>query len=340
MIESFTISSQAIAHNPQKNNAQRNVSVYLPPGYHQSQQAFPTVYLLHGSFQTDTLWMGKGYLKGINIKDMLDQLISDRLIAPMIVVMPNCKAKYSGSWYSDSTYTGNWEQFVCSELIDYIDNQYRTIPSTQARAIIGHSMGGYGAMKLGLKHPELFGTIYSMSGLLSIEEAFLGNAQRTKTLDACAAAWSPNLDKPEGYDLPFEGEPGARRKLPELWAKWEQHDPVHLLNAYQPISPQSIYFDCGEKDPLFAANQVFAEALKQREIDYNFAIFNGGHTSHTVRNLQDKVLPVISKCFTHQQHHINTTPLFSQVNSNAHMDASSIADRVKLNARACRPILS
>ena len=81
----------------------------------------------------------------------------------MIIVTPNADNSYDGSYYTNSYVTGNWEDFISQKLVDYIDANYRTIKSVHSRGIAGHSMGGYGAVKLALKYSHIFGTLFGLS---------------------------------------------------------------------------------------------------------------------------------------------------------------------------------
>ena len=81
----------------------------------------------------------------------------------MIIVLPSTYNKYAGSWYTNSTLTGNWKDFITLDLVDYIDNNYRTIASVGSRGIAGHSMGGYGALKLAMSHPDIYSAVFGLS---------------------------------------------------------------------------------------------------------------------------------------------------------------------------------
>ena len=100
--------------------------------------------------------------------------VADRAFAAgvreMIIVMPNAYTRYQGSMYSSSLTTGDWENFIARELVAYIDSHYRTISNRMSRGLAGHSMGGYGTLRIGMKHPDVFSSIYALSVLLSLNE--------------------------------------------------------------------------------------------------------------------------------------------------------------------------
>ena len=163
-LEVIQVSSKGLVGNLLGDSATRNVTVYLPAGYDsEPEKRYAVVYLLHGYGGKNSLWTGGGYVEGLNIAAIADKLTETGDAQPMILVAPDCHNEYGGSWYTNSPVTGNWEDFVAKDLIGYIDAMYRTIPKRQSRGIAGHSMGGHGAIKLAMRHPELFSALYAMS---------------------------------------------------------------------------------------------------------------------------------------------------------------------------------
>src|SRR5690606_38799384 len=81
----------------------------------------------------------------------------------MIVVLPDSKTVHNGSMYSASVTTGNFEAYIARDVVAYVDAHYRTIPARESRGLVGHSMGGYGASRIGMKHADVFGSLYIMS---------------------------------------------------------------------------------------------------------------------------------------------------------------------------------
>jgi S-formylglutathione hydrolase FrmB len=108
------------------------------------------IYLLHGFDGTNATWFGSAYMY-FSIKPMLDELIAEGTKAPVIAVSPNSDNKYGGSWYTNSTVSGNWEDFIVLDVVDYTDANYRTLAKATGRALVGHSMEGYGAVKLAMR---------------------------------------------------------------------------------------------------------------------------------------------------------------------------------------------
>ena len=142
----------------------RAVSVYLPPSYSRVRsRRYPVVYMLHG-FGGDnyTTWIA-GRLQDLNVRISMDSLIRSGKVREMILVMPNARNRFDGSFYSNSPTTGKWEDFIARDLVRYVDNHFRTIPNRRARGLAGFSMGGFGAFRIGMDYPETFSAIYALS---------------------------------------------------------------------------------------------------------------------------------------------------------------------------------
>ena len=159
---------------------------------------------------------------------------------------------FEGSFYSNSSLTGNWDEFESKELVEYLDKNYRTLPNRESRGIAGHSMGGYGAFKIGMLHPEVFSSIYALSpGLLAMVKEFGPNStsfkdvQNVKTIEdlkktyypkvlvAVGRAWSPNPNKAPFYcDFPFSYEGDKMIVNQPVLEKWEANMPVYMVDKY------------------------------------------------------------------------------------------------------------
>ncbi|MCZ9338707.1 esterase family protein, partial [Streptomyces sp. TRM76130] len=136
--------------------------MYLPPGYKSDpHRRYPVLYMLHGFTNTDLSYFGDG--AGTHIPTIADRAIAGGTARDMIIVTPNAMTVYGGSNYSSGATTGDWESFVSRDLVSYVDRHFRTIDRPEARGLAGHSMGGYGAMRIGMKHPEVFSALYILS---------------------------------------------------------------------------------------------------------------------------------------------------------------------------------
>src|SRR6266480_89412 len=162
-----------IVHGPslEKNltgeSPDRNVSIYLPPSYETSpNRRYPVVYLLHGIGDTDkefTLAWLKGNDTWGTIQGLMNRGIIEGRFGELIIVMPDARTKMMACLYTNSSASGNWEDFVVKDLVTFVDRKYRTLARSESRGIAGHSMGGYGAIKLGMKHPDVFSVVYGMN---------------------------------------------------------------------------------------------------------------------------------------------------------------------------------
>jgi S-formylglutathione hydrolase FrmB len=237
----------------------------------------------------------------------------------MIVVLPDSKTIHNGSMYSSSATTGNFEKFIYHDLVAYIDAHYRTIPERMSRGLVGHSMGGYGATRIGMKHSDVFGSLYIMSPCcLSARPAGPANPKLQKTLEAVktpddsaklpffaraqlatAAAWSPDPKNPPLYlDLPTKnGEP-----QPDVLAKWAANAPLAFIDQYIDNLRQyhAISIDVGDQDGLRTDTAKLHEVLDNYGIANGFELYSGTHTSAVADRFQNHVMPFFSRnlCFT------------------------------------------
>lgn len=152
-VDSLSIFSSTFGRN-------ERVNVYLPDGYSPSSH-YPVIYFLHGL----------GYNQdGYNLVPVLDGLIAAHLIHPVIFVRANGNCgPYAGSMWTNSLLYGNWENYFVNDVVPYIDAHYATLPSRANRMVMGHSMGGFGAVTIALKHSDMFANVASLSGFLSLQ---------------------------------------------------------------------------------------------------------------------------------------------------------------------------
>lgn len=242
-VVSFTLNSKAL-QNTGGEDPNRKVSVYLPPNYEASTQRYPVIYYLHGFMGKDNIFP--------QMQKILDEGIARQKIKPFIFVQADQYTLFEGSFYSNSSLTGNWDEFESKELVEYMDKNYRTLANRESRGIAGHSMGGYGAFKIGMLHPEVFSSIYALSpGLLAMVKEFGPNSnsfkevQNVKTVEdlkktyypkvlvAVGRAWSPNPNKPPFFcDFPFSYEGDKMIVNQPILEKWEANIPVYMVDKY------------------------------------------------------------------------------------------------------------
>jgi enterochelin esterase-like enzyme len=306
-----------------KDSSRRLTQVYLPPSYAEGgSRRYPVIYLLHGFQGGYKQWMAGG--KEWNIRDAMDKLISAGKMRELILVMPDAKNKYGGSFYTNSATTGNWEDFLAQDLVLFIDRKYRTIRHPSSRGIAGHSMGGYGAIRLAMKHPDIFGAVYGLSsaclgwgGDLSTAnpdwDKALGykdfpdlkggesKAYLAQAFVALAAAWSPNPENPPFYvDLPVRGFGQERTRREDICARWSANMPVAMVDQYRSnlARLRGVAFDVGRHDEfshILRTNRDLSQALRRNGIAHTFEEHDGDHNNRAAERIETKLLPFFSR---------------------------------------------
>ncbi len=296
--------------------ADRDVSVYLPPSYQRdTTRRFPVVYLLHGYTNSDVGWFGPegrgSFANGNTMTAAADRAYSGTRTPEVILVMPNAYTIYQGSMFSNSVTTGDWEGFIAKDLVEYMDSHYRTIPDRASRGLAGHSMGGYGTVRIAERFPQVFSSIYILSACcltanlnpnpqgsaraeaLKGPEDAKGAERGLATLLAEAAAWSPNPQNPPFYfDLPAKDG----KIQPAIVAKWVANAPLAVIDQYiTSLKTLKIGMDVGDKDGLAASNRELNRVLTSYGIQTAFEVYDGDHTNHIVDRMENVVLPFFGK---------------------------------------------
>src|ERR1700743_1716775 len=157
-VEHIKIHGTALEGNLEGDAVDRDVFVFLPSSYSQEKsRRYPVIYALHGFSIGAEQWSHE-----IHVPQTIEGAFA-KGSQEAIVVLPDSKTIYNGSMYSSSATTGDFEKFIYHDVVAYIDAHYRTIPNRESRGLVGHSMGGYGASRIGMKHPDVFGALYIMS---------------------------------------------------------------------------------------------------------------------------------------------------------------------------------
>jgi len=308
-VEHIKIHGAALEGNLEGDAVDREVIVFLPPSYANGKgRRYPVVYALHGYSVGAGQWSQE-----IRVPQTIEGAFA-KGAEEMIVVLPDSKTLYGGSMYSSSATVGDFERFIAHDMVGYIDAHYRTIPKRSSRGLVGHSMGGYGATRIGMKHSDAFGSLYIMSPCcLSPRGAGPANPEAEKALEAVktpadaaglsffqriqltsAAAWSPDPKNPPLYlDLPIkDGVP-----QPQVIAKWVANAPLAFLDQYIGDLRQyhGIAIDVGDEDGLRVDTAKLHDALDQYGIANTFEVYHGTHTSKMADRFQNHVLPFFSQ---------------------------------------------
>ena len=303
-----TITSDVLRNNPLGDPFVRRVPVYLPPGYESGNARYQVIYVLTGFTGRGTMLLNDAAWDE-NIAELMDRLIAQGTVRPMILVLPDCFARIGGSQYLNSSAVGQYEDHVVKELVPYFDSNYRTIADRNHRAVVGKSSGGYGSVILAMRNPGVFGLMASHSGDMYFElcykpdiisalkalpklgglDKFWDNIPTIRPKDknfrdainiiAMAACYSPNPNARHGFDLPFDLETGELCE--DVWKRWLEWDPVYLVDKYADAlrSLRLIYLDAGLRDEfnLQYGARIFAKRLKEHGIKYTHEEFDDGH---------------------------------------------------------------
>ena len=327
-IQIETISSIVLKDNPLGDPRRREIPVYLPPSYGTARgRRYPVLYYLPGFTGTSRGALNYNPWKE-NVAERFDRLIESGKAHEAILVIADGFTAYGGSQYLNSSATGLYEDFVVYEVVGYIDGKHATVRHHEGRAILGKSSGGFGALTLAMRHPEVFGHCVSHSGDMGFEASYgmdmykfvtaLGRyggspkrfvqeflKSRTKegfdfgaiNLIAMAACYSPNDRSPLGFDLPCD--PRTGELVPAVWKRWQALDPVHAAAKHAGALRRlkTLWFDAGTKDEfnLHLGARRFSDELKALKIRHTHEEHGFGHMDMNDR--LDVSLPLLaSRC--------------------------------------------
>jgi hypothetical protein len=326
-----TIPGITLAGNPLDDPAERRIPVCLPPSY-DGKRRFPVIYLLAGFASTGASFMNYSFGRQ-SVPEMVASLIAEGKMQETIIVMPDCMTRYGGSQYVDSVATGNYETYLVDELIPCIDRTLCTLAAREHRALAGKSSGGFGALRLAMKHPGQFAAVACHSGDMGFELCykpnfpaaakileqyqgsianFLGayeNALKKPQkefalldLIAMAAAYSPDPEKyaPENMRLPFN--PHTCEPVVKVWKEWLSFDPIEMIEQeeYREAlrSLDLLFLDCGTLDEynLQFGHRIFSAKATRYAITHRYEEFMDSHSNTSYR--YGVSLPALSSVIT------------------------------------------
>jgi Predicted esterase len=257
--------SRVLRYNPLKDPYVRKFPVYLPQGYSLDKK-YPVIFLLSGFTGTGNSNLNYSFLNE-DIEQRLNRLIASGKSKEFIVVMPDCMTKYGGSQYINSSATGQYEDYIL-EIVSMIDENFSTLPEPENRIVCGKSSGGYGALSLSMRNPDVFGLTYSIAGDMYFEYCYLPdfprfvsaieqfgrghegvlnfikselNYEQPKSpsfhtilnIIGMSACYSPNkagrIKHGYDFDLPFDINTGDLNH--KVFSKWIEKDPVRMVNT-------------------------------------------------------------------------------------------------------------
>lgn len=282
-VKSFTFYSKSLKKD-------RKVEVFLPVDYNQNESVrYPVIYFLHGTRQNS-------FSEG-NLLYIARKLISNKTISPVIIVKPDGSCPvWESSYFANSALNGNFEDYIVNDLVEFIDSAFSTIELRDKRAIMGYSAGGSDAMRIALKHPDIFCGVVSHSGRLNMGShslyipgvlsenggvpvsSYSPNAgPMSRAVFTMAAAFSSNLNNPTHFvDFPFDGNGNF---IDSVWTRWLSNDCSFLAKNISMEDDLAIYFDCGtyDEEATYPFNTSFADSLDIIGLPYNFQSYSGGH---------------------------------------------------------------
>ena len=311
-VERISVHGKSLEGNLEGDAPARDVTVYLPPTYASDEnRRYPVVYLLHGYGGRDDTFTARL----ANLRESADKLSAVQGFSDLIVVTPSAYTLHKGSMYSNSPTTGDWERFIAEDLVAYVDSHYRTLTDRMSRGLAGHSMGGYGALRIGMKRPDVFSNLYLMSSCClsanrnpqpegmaaaaairtreQAEEAARAPGFGPSVTLASAAAWSPNPKNPPLFlDLPVKDG----KVQPDVVAKWVANAPLEMLGKYASslAGYYGVAIDIGTEDPLLASNRQLHDALTKLRIPHAYEEYEGDHTNKVGERLERSVLTYFS----------------------------------------------
>ena len=250
-------------------------SVILPEGYLTGGQSYPVAYLLHGLGDDETSWLEYGC-----VSQFADQAIRDGEIVPMIFIMPEAFRTY---YVNDFRGSFLYQDMFVQELVPYIDSTYRTIADTQHRALMGYSMGGFGALNLHLNHPDIFGSTVPLSISVRTDAQYMTEE---------ASDWNEQWGRLFGAP----GEIGEAR----LTDYYREQSPFYQMHKFvgKKTAQLNIYIVNGdEENTLCRSNEELHILMNQLNISHEYRITDGGHSFNVWRAAIPNALRFMSDAF-------------------------------------------
>jgi hypothetical protein len=317
-LDRLVVESDLLAGNPLGDPAFRPVWVYRPPGVEADHpRPLPSVYVIQGFTGQLDMWGNRTPYEPTFL-ERLDALFAEEDCPDAIVVLADAWTRFGGSQFINSTSTGPYLDYLCDELVPFVDARYPTAPEREHRGLTGKSSGGYGAMVVPMLRPDTFGALAAHAGDALFEACYLPefrNVARAlrddfegsydvffarlaevdhlewnrfgKALETYgyAACYSPDPERPGRALLPFDLATG--RLDDEVWARWLAWDPVRLAPQHADAlrSMRRIYLDAGRQDEYFLdlGAQAFAAELERLGVQHTLELFAGQHGGLTYR---------------------------------------------------------
>ena len=315
-LEVLEIESAALRGNPLSDPHVRPVWVYTPPGYDDDlDRSYPCVYVIQGYTGQVDMWRNREAFRS-SYPEMVDELFATGGAPPVLVAFVDCWTSVGGSQFLNSPGTGRYHDYLCDEIVPFVDARFRTDARRESRGIQGKSSGGYGALVTPMLRPDLFSGLACHCGDSLFEACYLpefpkavralrdeydgsydawwadvrGRTFGTKPWDGdLIEAWGYaacySADEDGAVRLPFDTRTG--RLIDEVWERWLAWDPVRMVPRYADAmrSMRAIWLDAGNKDEFFLDNGMVAVSneLEAIGVRHTLELFDAGHMAIAYR---------------------------------------------------------
>ncbi len=316
-LDIFEIESEAAGRNLLGDPARRTVAVYLPTSYREGKGPYPVFVALAGfggSGSSFLAWRAFGE----SLPQRVERLERQGALGPAVWVMPDCFTSLGGNQYIDSAAMGQWETFLCRDLLAAVEARYDVCQSARGRALFGKSSGGYGALVHGMRHADTWGAVACHAGDMAFDVCYLHDVRTAAALLdrreqtpaefvdalrtsrriapqefnvlmalAMAATYDPDPAAPYGIRLPVDPATGVLDEA--AWARWVAHDPLTLIEQEgvqdNLRALHALLFDCGTRDEflLHMGARRLASRLEALDIAHTYEEFDDGHRDTSYR---------------------------------------------------------
>ena len=310
-LDRLVVESELLADNALGDPSRRPLWVYRPPGVELDHpRPLPAIYVIQGYTGQLDMWLTRPALEPTVI-ERFDALFASGECPPALLVFVDAWTRYGGSQFLNSSSTGRYLDYLCDEVVAFVDERYPTAADRDRRGLTGKSSGGYGAMVVPMLRPDVFGALASHAGDALFEACYLpefpATARRLRDefdgsweifferlaaadhidfkafrpieVYGYAAAYSPDPAAPGRALIPFDIATG--RLIDDVWAQWLEKDPVRMApeRADALRSMRLVHLDAGRRDEYFLdlGAQAFGAELDKLGVPYTLELFDGTH---------------------------------------------------------------